>query len=273
MPRMRTLIPGMTNMDDRLMGTMMDDLLLGGPGDDHLEGGGGSDVFDGGPGGDAIIGGDGTDYVSYLRSPAGVYVDIGSNFNIDDDDKPPVHGGYAEGDTITEVEGLFGSLFGDAFYGDHQANYLFGWGGNDVINGRDGADHIRGQSGGDSLIGQRQGPTLLYGDTGNDRVCMAAAGDDMLWGGKGNDLLNGGPGNDMLEGGEGADVHYGGGFTAGGGDTAAYTMSPAGVMINLKYAYDGVSSNDGEIAMGGHAEGDSFGFYQATDIFPGEPRR
>ena len=249
----------MTDGNDTLMGGAGDDLLLGGPGDDHLDGMGGSDVFDGGPGGDAIVGGDGIDYVSYIRSRAGVYVDIGNNFNVDDDDKPPVHGGYAEGDTLTEVEGIFGSVFGDTFRGDHQANYLFGYKGNDVIYGAGGADMIRGESGGDSLMGDG-GNDKVYGDTGNDKVA-GGDGNDMLWGGKGDDLLEGGGGDDMLEGGEGADTHQGG----PGQDTAAYTMSPEAVMVNLKYAYDGDASNDGEIAMGGHAEGDSFEWYQAKD--------
>ena len=241
--KIRILVPGM-------MGGMDDELFLGSPGDDMLRGGGGSDRFEGSPGADSIIGGTDVDYVSYLQSPAKVYVDIGNNFNIDDDDKPPVHSGHAEGDTITEVEGLFGSVFGDTFRGDHQENFLFGWGGNDVIYGADGNDYLRGESGGDNLYGDA-GHDELFGDTENDKL-EGGVGNDKLWGGKGNDVLYGGAGNDTLEGGEGADAHHGG----PGSDTAAYHMSDAAVMINLANAYAGLPG----AAMGGHAEDDTFEF-------------
>ena len=243
--KMRILAPGM-------MGSMDDELFLGSPGNDMLNGGGGSDRFEGSPGDDSIIGGTGVDYVSYLQSPAGVYVDIGNNFNIDDDDKPPVHGGHAEGDTLTEVEGLFGSVFGDTFRGDHQANFLFGWGGNDVIYGADGNDYIRGESGGDNLYGDG-GKDELFGDLDNDKL-EGGVGNDKLWGGKGDDVLYGGAGHDLLEGGEGEDTYHGG----RGSDTAAYTLSSEAVTINLKYAYDADPTTIG--AMGGHADGDTFEF-------------
>ena len=69
-------------------------------------------------------------------------------------------------------------------------------------------------------------------------------GDDELLGNGGNDILEGGAGNDTLEGSAGADRLNGG----IGEDTASYESSDAGVVVRLHSL----------VALGGHAEGDTF---------------
>ena len=263
----------MDDLNDLLMGGMDDDTLNGLKGNDTLEGGGGDDRLIGGPGADVLVGGDGMDTADYIRSNMGVYVDIGSLFNIDDDDKPPIHSGHAEGDQITEVENIFGSKFGDILRGNHQANRLFGWRGDDIISGRDGGDYLRGESGADLVMGG-PGNDMVFGDMGNDAL-HGDSGTDMVWGGKGNDILYGGVGDDTLEGGAGGDEIDGGGYTVNslgtemrlpGDDTdvdiAAYTMSPEAVIINLSNVdmSDGTIRNPalGPYAKGGHADDDSY---------------
>ena len=257
----------MDDLNDMLMGGMDDDTLIGGMGNDELDGMGGDDRLIGGPGADVLIGGTNGmigDTADYIRSNSGVYVDIGSIFNIDDDDKPPIHSGHAEGDTITEVENIFGSKFGDILRGNHQANRLFGYRGDDILSGREGNDYLRGESGADAVMGDA-GSDMLFGDLGNDKV-SGGSGHDMVWGGKGDDVLQGGTGNDVLEGGSGEDLIDGGGYKMmdgepteerlenDGSDTAAYTRSDMPVTINLMYA----DPDPRPEAMGGHAEGDIF---------------
>ncbi len=69
-------------------------------------------------------------------------------------------------------------------------------------------------------------------------------GDDVLSGGDGDDTIRGNGGNDQLVGGAGADRLIGG----DGVDTADYSASTAGVIVNLELG----------IGKGGDAEGDTF---------------
>ena len=82
-------------------------------------------------------------------------------------------------DTLTDVEGAFGSKTGDLLIGSGGSNHLFGGPGKDVIKGAGGTD-------------------LLYG----------SAGDDAISGGGGGDLLEGSEGKDKLDGGASRDACY-----------------------------------------------------------------
>ena len=232
----------------------MDDILWGGPGDDTLSGGGGNDRLIGGPGGDKLNGGPGMDIASYTMSPSGVRVDLQTSFTDDVDQRPAVRGGDAEGDSLTSIETLWGSAFGDILLGNHSGNYLFGNAGDDIIHGRGGNDMLRGGPDNDLLGGDgdddEAGNDKLYGDQGGDQL-KGGTGHDMLYGGMGDDELMGGDDNDYLEGGSGADVLDGG----MGMDTAGYTMSGEAVTVDLRYP---VSGNPAiQAPMGGHAMGDT----------------
>jgi Ca2+-binding RTX toxin-like protein len=82
--------------------------------------------------------------------------------------------------------------------------------------------------------------------TGNNNinVILGGNGSDTIYGLGGNDTLDGGAGNDSLYGGDGADYINGG----SGNDTAVYTTSGVGVIVNLLINF----------AAGGEAQGDSF---------------
>ena len=251
------IFPG-TMMDDLLRGTPDADVLWGGMGDDTLEGGAGNDRLVGGPGGDKLNGGSGNmDIASYTMSPSGVRVDLSTSFTDTLDQRPAVRGGDAEGDSLTGIEVLWGSAFGDILLGNHSPNYLFGNDGDDIIHGRGGNDVLRGGADNDRLggetgdmYGDEEGNDKLYGDEGGDQL-KGGTGNDMLYGGKGDDELRGGAGHDYLEGGLDADMLYGG----DGMDTAAYTMSPEAVMVDLRYQ----TTKDNPLIkapMGGHAMGD-----------------
>ena len=154
---------------DVLFGNSIGNDLIGRGGNDVLVSGGTDnndfyhDWLEGGPGADILIGGDGNDYAAYLTSEAGVEVRLYDG---------TAKGGDAEGDTFEDIEHLSGSKNDDVLAGDHNVNWIFGQGGNDVMQGREGDD-------------------LLLGDP---FVPGAAGGDDDIDGGEGDDWLNGGPG-------------------------------------------------------------------------------
>ncbi len=164
------------NGNDTLQGNSGDDIIYGGDGnnimagdsgDDFMYGGSGSDFFWGGSGADYMDGGLGWDHVSYKNSDAGVDIEYGGSVVW------AGLGGYAEGDTFTNINNFTGSEFADSFlnrgnFGGKE-NTIYGLGGDDYISTGDGRDR-------------------LYGGDGND----------VLDGGKNNDQLSGGEGNDTF---------------------------------------------------------------------------
>ncbi|MCW0180694.1 MAG: calcium-binding protein [Zavarzinia sp.] len=202
-------------------------------GDDSITGSSFDDTLFGGLGADTIDGGIGTDTVSYFNSMEGVVVSLASGLG---------SRGEAQGDTLTGIENLEGSSFGDTLVGDGFANTLNGGGGNDVLIGGGGGDVLKGDLGidtasystsassvfvdlnlglgltndavGDSyfsienVIGTNSAD-IISGDSGANRL-QGLDGDDSLDGGGGNDTLIGEAGSDTLTGGEGDDVLQGG---------------------------------------------------------------
>jgi Ca2+-binding RTX toxin-like protein len=176
--------------DDELYGYGGDDQLLGGDGDDFLAGGAGADFLDGGPGEDGA---------SYADSPSGVTVNLKTGTG---------SGGDAEGDTLQNIEDVYGSGFKDVLTGNDSDNLFFAGAGNDILKGGGGSDYLFGEGGIDWLEGG-DGNDWLWGGSDND-VLSGNADQDLLAGGTGNDVLNGGSGNDLLVGGDGRDRITGG---------------------------------------------------------------
>ncbi|MCB0969415.1 MAG: calcium-binding protein, partial [Ilumatobacter sp.] len=253
--------------NDTLTGAAGDDQLFGSHGDDTLYGGGDADELTGGVGGDYLDGGDGVDEARYTTSSVGVTVDLLNG---------TASGGDAAGDTLVDIENLFGSGNDDTFIGDAGSNSLNGFNGNDILQGGAGADILFGGYGSDTadysdssvavdvrlhtstgVGGTADGDTLLamenvigsdYGD-----FIQGMNGTNVLTGGDGNDTLNGLNGNDTLYGGEGEDVLIGGkGYDVldggGGIDTARYTNSDGLIRINLETGFT---------SGAGHAFGDT----------------
>ena len=224
------------------------DILDGGAGDDQLFGGAGNDLLIGGVGADILDGGEGNDFASYYNSAARVSIRLDTNVFSEGD---------AQGDTLVDIEDVWGSQFDDYLSGDSGDNQLSGYGGNDYLRGNEGADRLDGGSGTDLVSyfnsnarvsirldtkvfsgGHAQGDRLInIEDVGGTDY------DDYLAGDSGNNRLYGNAGNDYLRGNEGADRLDGG----AGMDFVSYYNSDARVVVRL----------DTNVISGGDATGDT----------------
>jgi hemolysin type calcium-binding protein len=164
---------------DFLMGDAGSDRLLGGAGDDFLTGGtltggaSGRDAMFGGEGDDflsdndvagsceggrvgpdTIVGGADSDRVGYISRAEPVVVDLGD---------PASDGQLGEGDSLTEVEEVYGGCGDDRLIGDDYGNELIGGygSGRDVMLGRGGPDLIHVTAGDDAA-----------GESGDDELRM-----------------------------------------------------------------------------------------------------
>ena len=260
---------------ENIDGSAFGDVLTGDGGANRLDGGDGNDRLAGLGGADQLIGGAGIDTADYTASGAGVNVNLTTGMGT---------GGDAEGDTLSQIENIDGSAFGDVLTGDGGANRLDGGDGNDRLAGLGGADQLIGGAGIDTADytasgagvnvnlttgmgtgGDAEGDTLsqienvdgsAFGDVltgdGGANILLGFAGDDHIDGRRGDDWLDGGEGLDAIFGGTGDDwiIGWTGADELNGGsgiDTADYSGSDAGVIVDL---VSGTGKN-------GHAEGDT----------------
>ncbi|MBK8320983.1 MAG: DUF4214 domain-containing protein [Betaproteobacteria bacterium] len=225
--------------DDGIFGDSGDDIISGGDGDDNVWGGAGNDFIDGGPGQ--------LDAVAYTQQ---VTVNLSSGV---------AFGG--EGiDSISSIEWVFGSDFGDSITGDANENSLFGGDGNDTLFGEGGNDYLNGGLGDDFLDGGDGIDILSYaeavfgisinittgkssgghgidtfqsienvGGSNFDDVIIGSVGANALIGGDGADVVYGQNGDDHLIGGRGDDILDGG----EGMDWLDYTSMTSSLIINL----------------------------------------
>jgi Ca2+-binding RTX toxin-like protein len=154
--------------DDTVYGGEGDDRLVGGTGADHLIGGLGNNELEGGEGADILDGTGGWGVADYRNSDAVTVRLDGSGSS----------GGQAAGDVFININGAFGSAFGDQINGNANANWIIACDGNDTVLGGAGNDSLWGAEANDSLNG--------------------GADDDMLLGGAGSDILTGGSGRDLF---------------------------------------------------------------------------
>ena len=186
----------------------------------------------GGGGDDVLNGGTGSDLL--MGGPGADELNGGEGQFApnDGDDADTISYKYSmEGVTINLLTGSArgGDATGDTFGTDIED-----------VQGSMHDDRLSGDNKANMLMGL-DGNDMLYGDNGKD-ILNGGAGDDELDGGDGDDSLTGGPGADELTGGD-------------GDDTASYARSAMGVTVRL-HAFR---------AMGGDAEGDTFG---DTVIYP-----
>ncbi|WP_449434373.1 retention module-containing protein [Pseudomonas putida] len=160
--------------NDTLNGGDGHDVLVGGEGDDQLYGGNGDDLLIGGAGNDLLDGGAGIDTASYASAGGAVSVDLSH--------AGPQDTGGAGTDTLTGIENLVGSDYGDTLIGDAGANLLSGGMGNDVLGGAAGNDILIGGAGNDTLTGGSGNDTFVWqrGDSGHDTVTDFTPGSDHL---------------------------------------------------------------------------------------------
>ena len=170
-----------TNSGEQYAGTKFDDSLKGEGGNDVLFGHDGQDVLSGGAGADKLIGGQGLDFAWYNDGSIGVRVDLAAGTG---------RNGEAQGDTLSGIEGIFGSQGHDHLYGDGGDNILNGGGtgifsggaadgGNDHLDGRGGNDDLNGEGGNDTLIGGT-GRDTMKGGLGNDTFHVDNSGDQVI---------------------------------------------------------------------------------------------
>jgi Ca2+-binding RTX toxin-like protein len=186
---------GGSHFDDTLTGNNELNFFLAATGNDTLFGASGNDSINGGQGDDTLIGGSGADrqvgaagsndWSSWHTSAGGMTLDLANGNG---------YGGEAQGDFLTLVEHLRGSLGDDRLTGlDGQFNSLRGDEGNDSLHGASGAD-------------------ALFGEAGNDVVFFDAA-DSAIMGHGGRDTLVGTVGADLVQMSQ-AKYHAGGAFAA-----------------------------------------------------------
>jgi Ca2+-binding RTX toxin-like protein len=90
-------------------------------------------------------------------------------------------------------------------------NYMYGYGGNDTLEGGFFADNYIWGGVGNDIIRGGTGINRLYGEDGNDTISVFwNAPDSQLYGGAGSDILYAGDGGNYLNGGTGVDFMFGG---------------------------------------------------------------
>jgi Ca2+-binding RTX toxin-like protein len=205
---------------DTLAGQSGEDILVGGTGNDHLSGGDGGDTLTGGLGDDELTGGRGVDFARFNGAGRGVVVDLTASSATGD--------GH---DTLSGIEGIFGSRHGDRLVGDSGDNFFVAGGGNDQISGKGGDDSINGGDGLDTIdyssakkrVTVNLGTDKALGQGADSLVSIevvvgspfgdtitGGSGDDRIYGGRGKDTLDGSGGRDIVRGGKGDDVVRGG---------------------------------------------------------------
>ena len=200
-----------------------------------------AELFRGEIGNDTIDGGGGLrDVVDYRSSTEGVIVNLATNSAASDGLRNAAN--VLGTDSLTNIEDVAGSEFGDSITGDANNNYLFGQGGDDSLVGGAGDDILVGDDTNLGLYGGVFGVGTEF-DVGNDTL-VGGIGNDQLYGGAGNDQLDGGNDNDILYGGGGLDALTGGtgddqldgGFGAdalnGGDGNDSYFVDDAGDTTN-----------------------------------------
>ncbi len=150
---------------------------MGCGGADEIRGKGGNDNLDEDDGGacagggplrpDIIDGGLGLHTATYGGHTTGVWVDLDGAFGDD--------GAAGEGDSVLNIEFLYGSSYNDVLIGSAFNDYINGGYGNDTIYGLDGADTLLGDAGNDRLYGLA-GADALNGGTGTDHCEVGAGG-------------------------------------------------------------------------------------------------
>jgi Ca2+-binding RTX toxin-like protein len=267
-----------SSFNDVLTGSGASNVINGGPGNDRIDGGPGGDLLSGDGGDDVVNGGSGTgtgvldiDYLVYTNAPGAVRVDFVAGKTT----------GWGN-DTVSGIEGVFGSKFNDVLIGDGDS-LLWGQAGDDEIHGQrddralfskpvdadlargtatgEGNDklidvaNLEGSSGNDKLTGDDDPNLILGGPGGNDTLsggpgpdALVSGGPSTLSGGPGADRLEGRNGNDNLDGGTGDDLLSAGGGAntidggAGLNDTVTYFGLSKAVNVNLA---QGIGAGDG----------------------------
>ena len=167
---------------DNILGAGENDTLDGGGGNHSIYGDWANDSLNSGAGEDFMYGGEGNDALNVLEAEIdngiGDDVYIGEGNDAFNAREAEIDNGI--GDDVHILVTRRGDDGPDDLTGTPQADYIFGFGGNDTIDGLASND-------------------IIYGGANNDRI-YGSSGNDWIHGGSGNDTINGGRGNDTLIG-------------------------------------------------------------------------
>lgn len=140
--------------------------------EDYMDGGSGDDVLVGSLGADRLFGGLGNDTASYAASAVGVSVSLATGLGT---------GGDAEGDRLSGIENIRGSLRNDLLIGDGRDN---------VLNGNGGDDRLEAGLGNDTYL-VPGGGSVVINDAGGSRdtIKVGALANILASSRSGNDLV------------------------------------------------------------------------------------
>ena len=117
--------------NDRLTGDRFGNHLVGGDGNDTLRGGAGPDVLEGNKGADSLDGGQdrgdtqSEDWAAYRGAAEGIMLNLNTGSGT---------GGEAMGDTLKNIELIWGSQHGDTFIASEGVDIIHGDGGSDTVS-------------------------------------------------------------------------------------------------------------------------------------------
>ena len=220
--------------DLTLTGDGGNNTLTGNTGNDTLMGNAGNDVLTPGVGNDVVNGGMGVDMVSFVDAALGVIVDLGAGTARSGSDT----------NTLTGIENVTGSIYGDYLLGDDNDNRLRGLGDYDWMVGSAGADYFDGGNGRD-MVSYAYSTARVEVDLGAGRGRAGQAdGDryvdveritgsiysDLFYGSDGADDFRGLGGYDWFVGSGGGKDRYDGGS---GFDMVSYAEAGTGVTASL----------------------------------------
>lgn len=134
---------------ENILGSNYNDHLTGNAANNRFQSMGGNDVIDGGAGA--------FDLIEFTNVFAAVNVSM-TGWSIQSTDMQRI--GAV---TISNIEGVSGSIYNDTLTGSTGADYLNGYAGSDVINGGAGDDYLAGGSSADTLTGGAGKDTFMLG--------------------------------------------------------------------------------------------------------------
>ncbi|MFD1983072.1 hypothetical protein ACFSOZ_10355 [Mesorhizobium newzealandense] len=206
---------------ERIRGSLGDDSLTGDDGSNRIRGIAGDDLINGAGGRDMA------DYSQDARygGNQGVTVNLDTGSAVD---------GFGDTDTLTGIEDVRGTMFGDILTGDDGENQLEGDGGDDTINGLGGADTMSGAQGNDTYYVDNVGDQVIdvtgqgtdsvfssvtFNLSGQELETLTLTGAvsingtgnsiaNIITGNSGNNIINGLGGADTMQGGLGNDTYY-----------------------------------------------------------------
>jgi Ca2+-binding RTX toxin-like protein len=218
---------------------------------DHLTGNSGDNLFFGEGGNDIIDGGAGNDTASYQDAEAGLAFDMRN-------------GGSVGGDTLTSIESIVGTQFGDSFIGNSEDNHFDAGG---CLNAAYDSISYQYSTGGMTLTettyaGFHASFTAVGGDQGTDTLVdftkiVGSSSDDTIYflgfnfdyGGAGGPAFDGGSGTDTISFQNATE-----GLTAYLGNHGQYSASFTSVEVMIGSNYDDTlwgSLNNDTIRGGG----------------------